>query len=229
MGRRKNGIIRSALAAALAPNSRFPSDPNTTHTTPGFPSRTGFGNERDYQSIHGAGRSDRGGTIRSALAAAFSSQSPSDSHASRTMSQNIRGVGDIGPQPAYQREAPPASGHRVSLATDRPLPANLQDVGQPPFHDEDGVSPIYIGSSLTQNSIQPCTIGPHLRPYGHSGRYNLLPFRPHEMEWVQTSHGQIPYGRRPIEGGHEEKGAKLYHAAALINGLKVPGMAGEHL
>ncbi|KAF8190555.1 hypothetical protein BJ912DRAFT_965515, partial [Pholiota molesta] len=107
--------------------------------------------------------------------------------------------------------------------------ATITDIGPPPFHDADGSSPIYIGSVLMQDSIQPCTIGPDLRPYGYHGRYDLLPFRPHEMEWVPTSHGRIPYGRRPIDGGYEEKGAKLYHAAAHFNGLRVPGKAGEHL
>ncbi|KAF8183915.1 hypothetical protein BJ912DRAFT_975533 [Pholiota molesta] len=165
----------------------------------GFPSPTTFGGEHDHQSIHDAG-------------------------------------GFVSP-PAYQ--APPPSGYRVPLTTDQPFPVNLQDIGQPPFHDADGVSPIYVGSALMENSVHPCKIGPHLRPcvavpYGggehaHNGRYDLLPFRPHEMEWVQTSHGHIPHGRRPVEGGYEDNGAKLYHAVALINGIKVPGKAGEHL
>ncbi|KNZ81914.1 hypothetical protein J132_10193 [Termitomyces sp. J132] len=49
------------------------------------------------------------------------------------------------------------------------------------------------------------------------------------MEWVHTSYGQIPPGRRPIEGGYEEHGAKLYHGLALVNGVKVPGKTSEHL
>ena len=46
------------------------------------------------------------------------------------------------------------------------------------------------------------------------------------MEWVITS---VPAGRRPIDGGHEENGEKLYHAAAIISGVKVPGKTGRHL
>lgn len=89
------------------------------------------------------------------------------------------------------------------------------------------------------NSVHPCKVGPHLSPaahvpYGggehlHHGRYDLLPFVPQQMEWVHTSHGRIPAGRRPIEGGYEEHGGKLYHALGTVAGLKVPGKTGEHL
>ena len=71
-------------------------------------------------------------------------------------------------------------------------------------------------------------------PYGgteweHHGRYDLLPFRPDTMELVPASDGKVPYGRRPVEGGYEENGAKLYHALAVVSGVKVPGKTGEHL
>jgi hypothetical protein len=49
------------------------------------------------------------------------------------------------------------------------------------------------------------------------------------MEWVHTSHGRVPSGRRPVEGGYEESGQKLYHGLAVVNGVRVPGKAGEHL
>jgi len=49
------------------------------------------------------------------------------------------------------------------------------------------------------------------------------------MEWVRTSGGRIPSGRRPVEGGYEESGEKLYHAVGLVKGVKVPGKTGEHL
>jgi hypothetical protein len=49
------------------------------------------------------------------------------------------------------------------------------------------------------------------------------------MEFVPTAYGKIPPGRRPIEGGYEEFGLKLYHAVASINGVRVPGKTGEHL
>lgn len=139
--------------------------------------------------------------------------------------------------PQYQ--APPPSGYRIPLSTDTPFPQNLQELGEPPFRDADGVSPVYIGSALMEKSVQPCKIGPHLRPFAHvpygggehdhHGRYDLLPFRPYEMEWVQASHGVIPKGRRPVAGGYEENGAFLFHAVAPVNGVQVPGKAGEHL
>jgi len=133
---------------------------------------------------------------------------------------------------------PPPSGFRVPLTTTGTFPDPHQ-LGQPPFYDADGTSPIYIGSALLERSVHPCKIGRHLQPFasvpygggehGHHGRYDLLPFRPEQMEFVRTSRGMIPPGRRPIEGGYEEDGAKLYHAVGLVNGVKVPGKCGEHL
>lgn len=103
----------------------------------------------------------------------------------------------------------------------------------------DGVSPVYFASAIFQSSVQPCKITPHFTrvcrvPYGgveyeHNGRYDLLPFTPDTMELVRTSYGQLPPGRRPVEGGYEENGAKLYHAVAVTSGVRVPGKAGEHL
>jgi hypothetical protein len=49
------------------------------------------------------------------------------------------------------------------------------------------------------------------------------------MEWVPTRDGQIPPGRRPVEGGYESNGVKLYHAFGGIDGVRVPGKTGEHL
>jgi len=133
---------------------------------------------------------------------------------------------------------PPPSGFRVPLTTTAPFPDPNQ-AGQPPCYDADGVSPVFIGSALLDRSVHPCKIGPHLQPYasvpygggeyGHHGRFDLLPFRPDQMEFVHTSHGLIPAGRRPIEGGYEEDGNKLYHAVAVVNGVRVPGKTGEHL
>ncbi|KAL1724254.1 hypothetical protein EV715DRAFT_244731 [Schizophyllum commune] len=49
------------------------------------------------------------------------------------------------------------------------------------------------------------------------------------MEWVPARDGKLPEGRRVVEGGYESSGAKLYHALGVVNGVKVPGKAGEHL
>jgi hypothetical protein len=155
---------------------------------------------------------------------------------------------DPHPPPVYQN-TPPAvastrnaaaatpSGYRVPLTTTAAFPGSDQ-AGQPACYDADG-SPIFIGSALFEKSVQPCKIGPHLSPFasvayggyehGHHGRYDLLPFDPATMEFVPTSYGKIPSGRRPIEGGYEEYGPKLYHAVASINGVRVPGKTGEHL
>jgi len=49
------------------------------------------------------------------------------------------------------------------------------------------------------------------------------------MEWVPTQNGEIPPGRRPVEGGYESNGEKLYHALGNIDGVDVPGKTGKHL
>ena len=49
------------------------------------------------------------------------------------------------------------------------------------------------------------------------------------MEWVHTSYGQNPPGRRLVEGGYEADGSKLYHGMALVNGVRVPGKCAVHL
>jgi len=141
------------------------------------------------------------------------------------------------PPPYAAAIAPPPSGFRLPLSTTGDFP-DSQTLGPPPCYDADG-SPIYIGSALMGNSVHPCKIGRHLQPYvavpyggaeyGHHGRYDLLPFKPDQMEFVPTSNGWIPRGRRPIEGGYEDHGEKLYHAAAFINGVRVPGKTAEHL
>ncbi|KZT07807.1 uncharacterized protein LAESUDRAFT_724804 [Laetiporus sulphureus 93-53] len=139
------------------------------------------------------------------------------------------------PPPPYQ--APPPSGFRIPLSTESAFPAS-QQLGPPVCLDADQ-SPIYIGSAIFPNAVHPCKIGPHLSPpcrvpYGggeheHRGRYDLLPFDPQAMEWVRTARGEIPPGRRPVEGGYEEGGKKLYHAMAYVQGLRVPGKTGQHL
>lgn len=148
-----------------------------------------------------------------------------------------------GPPPAYPPPLPrapsshPPSGYRVPLTTENAFPPPAQ-AGPAVAHDLDG-SPIFIGSAIMDSSVHPCKIGPHLQPYvavpyggaefGHHGRYDLLPFDGASMEWVPTSHGRIPPGRSPVEGGYEEGGEKLYHALGDVNGVKVPGKTGEHL
>ena len=142
------------------------------------------------------------------------------------------------PYQEQQHQTPPPSGFRIPLSTDAQLPSP-QQLGQPVCYDADGRSPVFLGSAIFPNSVHPCKICPHLAPpcrvpYGggehdHHGRYDLLPFDPNTMEWVPTGHGRVPQGRRPVEGGYEQGGGKLYHALALIDGVRVPGKTGEHL
>ncbi|KAI0734301.1 hypothetical protein C8Q72DRAFT_460923 [Fomitopsis betulina] len=142
------------------------------------------------------------------------------------------------PPPYQEQRTPPPSGFRIPLNTDAQLPPP-QQLGPPVSYDADGRSPIFLGSAIFPNAVHPCKIGPHLSPpcrvpYGggeheHHGRYDLLPFDPTTMEWVHTSQGRVPPGRRPVEGGYEQGGGKLYHALAVIDGIRVPGKAGEHL
>ncbi|TFK72897.1 hypothetical protein BDN72DRAFT_266644 [Pluteus cervinus] len=150
---------------------------------------------------------------------------------------HIGGSTPLAPPPPYQPRAPPPSGYRIPLNYNSTFPS-LKELGPPACYEPDGVTPLYLGSALMDRSVHPCKIGAHLNgaqvayagsETGHSGRYDLLPFVPEQMEWVRTSHGQIPQGRRPIEGGYEEGGQKLYHALVSVNGIRVPGKTGEHL
>lgn len=104
--------------------------------------------------------------------------------------------------------------------------------------DANGVSPVYVGSAIFDDSVHPCKIAPSVHPpcrvpYGgtehdHHGRYDLLPITP-DMEWIPTKNGEIPPGRRPVEGGYESGGQKLYHALGKIGEVDVPGKTGAHL
>lgn len=152
--------------------------------------------------------------------------------------------GRISPRPPpYQQNvrAPPPAGFRIPLDSNSPFPPHEQ-AHDPPCRDLDG-SPVYFGSALLRTSVHPCKVAPHVDcacrvPYGgqetaHRGRYDLLPFTPHDMELVPTSGGRIPPGRRPIEGGYEESGQKLYHGLVRHrhgdHTVLVPGKVGEHL
>ncbi|KAH9068313.1 hypothetical protein EDB83DRAFT_497921 [Lactarius deliciosus] len=146
---------------------------------------------------------------------------------------------DHGP-PSYTYPGPaaqvPPSGHRVQLGV---FPG-IDITHEAPFTDADGKSPVFIGSAILEDgSVHPCKIAPCLPgapcrvPFGgdeleHHGRYDLLPFVPELMEFVVTSRGHVPPGRRPVKGG-SESGHELYHAVAVIDGVKVPGKAGFHL
>ncbi|KAL5526567.1 hypothetical protein ACEPAF_8291 [Sanghuangporus sanghuang] len=166
----------------------------------------------------------------------------SDAHAFRAPSPSFQSQQH--PQSGFPSQSPsqrpPPSGFRLPLTTDGQFPGS-QQAGQPPCFDADGISPVFFGSALFPNAVHPCKVAPHLSspcrvPYGggefeHHGRYDLLPFT-QDMQLIPASGGYLPPGCHPIEGGYEElngKNEKLYHAVATINGVRVPGKAGEHL
>ncbi|KAH9058359.1 hypothetical protein EDB87DRAFT_920665 [Lactarius vividus] len=147
------------------------------------------------------------------------------------------------PPPSYTPPAQvPPSGYRVRLGTTpgQPFPGTDR-TREAPFTDADGTSPVFLGSAIMEDgSVHPCKIAPGLPaapcrvPFAggeleHRGLYDLLPFVPELMEFVVTSRGQVPPGRRPVKGGFEKSGQELYHAVAVVNGVKVPGKTGAHL
>ncbi|PBK80650.1 hypothetical protein ARMGADRAFT_1020789 [Armillaria gallica] len=143
---------------------------------------------------------------------------------------------DQQPPPSSDHQAPiqqpSSSGFRIPLHSSSTTFPPQDLTGPPPCYDIDG-SPMYFGSAIFDKSVHPCKIGPYLRdpcsvPLGgrevtHNGRYDLLPFDPDTMEFVTTSYGFIPSGRRPVEGGYEEDGMPLYHSVAMFNNIRIPG------
>ncbi|KAF8318417.1 hypothetical protein DL93DRAFT_2054570 [Clavulina sp. PMI_390] len=133
----------------------------------------------------------------------------------------------------------PPQGRRFQTRTTAEFPG-VDIVGPPPFTDYGG-EPIYVGSAIMEDppSVHPCKLAPHLenvcmvsyggQELGHQGRYDLLPIDNHLMEWVATSHGNVPTNRRPVDGGYEAGGERLYHAVVEISGVRVPGKTAPHL
>ncbi|KAG9121577.1 hypothetical protein FRC07_002413 [Ceratobasidium sp. 392] len=123
-----------------------------------------------------------------------------------------------------------ASGQRIPVSTADAFPA--QAAGPyAPFVDSAG-QPVYVGSALVDGSnVQPARITPsgvfiavNGAEVTHNGRYDLLPLTD-AMEWVPASSGTPPPGKRLVEGGIEN-GSPLYHAAARVNSVLLPGKTG---
>jgi len=148
-----------------------------------------------------------------------------------------------GPPPYDPQPVNPA-GDRISLghSSTEAFPPEYV-TGPAPFRDADNTSPVFVGSAIFPGgTVHPCKIAAKLNPpcrvpYGgmeteHRGRYDLLPFHPERMEWVNTANGEVPPGRRPVIGGYEMWGdhpSDLYHACGIIDGVQVPGKTGRHL
>ncbi|KAK4704325.1 hypothetical protein P7C70_g1886, partial [Phenoliferia sp. Uapishka_3] len=48
-----------------------------------------------------------------------------------------------------------------------------------------------------------------------------------EVKWVRTSRGVVPDGERPVQGGRDDAGEELWHAAGWVKGVRVPGKTGQ--
>ncbi|KAF9525764.1 hypothetical protein CPB83DRAFT_908881 [Crepidotus variabilis] len=137
------------------------------------------------------------------------------------------------------------AGERLALNTEDPFPRTNELGPRISLESHLGrvtTQPIFLASILQNSSVIPCYATDLFCPYtwfpgnytenSHEGRFDLLPYSPEQMEWILTSHGNIPPGRQPISGGYDEEGRELYHALAALppdEGLKVPGQTGEHL
>src|SRR4051812_32960771 len=99
---------------------------------------------------------------------------------------------------------------------------------------------MYLASAIDfAGGVVPCKVVPSLFPktcwvpyqgmeVHHAGCYDLLPFVPELMEFVESYQGAVPPGRRAISGGHEDA-RPLFHAIAQINGFWTPGKAAPQL
>ncbi|CCO28428.1 60S ribosomal protein L11-B AltName: Full=L16 [Rhizoctonia solani AG-1 IB] len=64
----------------------------------------------------------------------------------------------------------------------------------------------------------------HSRP----GKYDVLVISS-SMQWVSAAFGEIPYGKQPVHGGHENSSPHLYHAIARIGNTFIPGKTSPDL
>ena len=58
---------------------------------------------------------------------------------------------------------------------------------------------------------------------------DILAWNNDTMEWVLTSHGQVPPAHRPIAAGCTDDGRVLYYALGEINGRSTIGVTAEHM
>jgi len=222
--------VSSGEAASYYNPSAAPSEPSQPPSQPAHPSQPGevpwFLREPGTEPIQDQRppRTEPG----------FPNPNPHYSSQPPPQCQPARAVGDVGGGQSIQV---PPSGFRIPLDPNAEFPSPDQ-LGRPPTTDFDGLTPVFIGSAIFPDSVHPCKIIPSLHPpcrvsyngseVAHHGRYDLLPIT-QDMEWVPSRNGQIPPGRRPVEGGYESSGGKLYHALGFIQGVYVPGKAGDRL
>ncbi|GAB1518297.1 60S ribosomal protein L11 [Rhizoctonia solani] len=110
-------------------------------------------------------------------------------------------------------------------------------VGVAPFRDTEG-RPLYVGTAVLDDSAIPCQIDPQTlqfkRPMtrksrqAQPARYDVLVISS-SMQWISASFGEIPYGKHPVHGGHENTSPHLYHAIARIGNTFIPGKTSPDL
>lgn len=110
-------------------------------------------------------------------------------------------------------------------------------VGVAPFRDLEG-RPLYVGTAVLDDRAIPCQIDPRAlearRPatrkvrQAEPVRYDVLVISS-SMQWVPAMYGEIPVGRQPVHGGHENSSPHLYHAIARIGNTFIPGKTSPDL
>jgi DM9 repeat len=166
---------------------------------------------------------------------------PRDGVSRRTRVHRSRGSISQAPRPSVTLAASPCSLARVSL----PAPCiranwfltSAPSVELPTAEASWGMKAGKMDSFINHNptsAVSCVSVTPNfdncccLLHYYIVARYDILPIT-QEHEWIPTSHGRVPEGRRPVDGGYEESGHRLYHAVAVVHGCSVPGKTGAHL
>ncbi|KAH9015415.1 hypothetical protein EDB84DRAFT_777934 [Lactarius hengduanensis] len=141
--------------------------------------------------------------------------------------------------PSYTYPGPARAGATFRTRVQLGVFPGINITREAPFTDADGKSPVFLGSAILEDgSVHPCKIAPSLP--GAPCRVPLVgasssitgdttpPLRAGadgvrcHLPWARAP------GRQPVKGG-SESGHELYHAVAVIDGVKVPGKAGFHL
>ncbi|KAH7101012.1 hypothetical protein BKA62DRAFT_639283 [Auriculariales sp. MPI-PUGE-AT-0066] len=135
--------------------------------------------------------------------------------------------------------------HAIKLAADQAFPKAA--ISGHPVTIDYGGQEMFLGLVPIDGGLHPCKVvkqfqaafTPHVQPparYGYAGAenewfedYYLVPFDGSRMEWVSTSHGRPPPGKRPVEGGREADGSPLYHAIGEVDGVRTLGKVSVNL
>ncbi|KAH7101005.1 hypothetical protein BKA62DRAFT_639276 [Auriculariales sp. MPI-PUGE-AT-0066] len=127
--------------------------------------------------------------------------------------------------------------HTIKLSSDQAFPK--ASISGHPVTIDYGGQEIFLGLVPFEGGLQPCKVVKQFQPparYGYAGSefewfedYYLVPFDGSRMEWVSTSRGRPPPGKRPVEGGCESDGSPLYHAIGEVDGVRTLGKVNEAL